>query len=139
MQRILSMLAGLAVSIFIVSCGSGGGDGGGANSSGLNALGGASGPATVSILLTDASSDDYDEAIATITSIVLIGEHGHQEIFSGSVAVDLLKLRDFVELLAVHDQVEPDVINKIRLRLASLVLIKRDDQGGIEKEDIGER
>ena len=136
MQRILSMLAGLAVSIFIVSCGSGGGDGGGANSSGLNAPGGASGPATVSILLTDASSDDYDEAIATITSIVLIGEHGHQEIFSGSVMVDLLKLRNFVELLAVHDQVQPDVIEKIRLQLASLVLIKRDDQGGIEKEDV---
>ncbi len=136
MQRILSMLAGLAVSIFIVSCGSGGGDDGGANSSGLNAPGGASGPATVSILLTDASSDDYDEAIATITSIVLIGEHGHQEIFSGSVMVDLLKLRNFVELLAVHDQVQPDVIEKIRLQLASLVLIKRDDQGGIEKEDV---
>jgi len=132
------MLAGLAVSIFIVSCGSGGGDDGGANSSGLNAPGGASGPATVSILLTDASSDDYDEAIATITSIVLIGEHGHQEIFSGSVMVDLLKLRNFVELLAVHDQVQPDVIEKIRLQLASLVLIKRDDQGGIEKEDVVE-
>jgi hypothetical protein len=134
MRNFLTALAGVAIAVFIVSCGSGGGDGSGVDFN--NAPVDASGPATVSVLLTDASSDDYDEAIATITSIVLIGENGHQEIFSGSAVVDLLKLRDFVELLAVHDHVEPDVINKIRLQLSSLVLIKRDEQDEIEREDV---
>jgi hypothetical protein len=130
MQRFLNTLAGLAITVFIASCGSGGGSG--ANSSGLSAP---TGPATVSVLLTDASSDDYDEAIATITCIKLIGENGQQEIFSGSVRVDLLKLKDSVELFTVDEEVEPDVIEKIRLCVSKLVLIKHGDRGEEDQVD----
>lgn len=135
MHRGLAAIGLLLISAFIVSCG-GGGSGGGSGSSAPGGSGGTSALASVSVLLTDASSDDYDEAIATITSIVLIGENGQQTIFSGSVTVDLLKLRDFVELLAIDDQVQPDIISKIRLTLTSLVFIKRDEQGGIAREDV---
>jgi hypothetical protein len=135
MQRFLSALAGLAIIVLIASC-SGGGGGDGSGPSGFNAPPAASGPASVSVLLTDASSDDYDAAIATITCVKLIGENGQQEIFSGSATVDLLKLRDFVELVTVNENVEPDVISKIRLCLSSLILVKYDNDGEIEKEDI---
>lgn len=84
--------------------------------------------ATVGIILTDAAVDDYDHAFVTITSVELIGDGGHQLIFSGEETVDLLALRDSVKLFAVSEDVEPDEISKIRLKATDMQLVQ--DNGG---------
>ena len=86
-------------------------------------------PATVAVILTDASINDYDKALATITSIELIGDNGHVQVFSGSETVDFLALADFVEIFAVDESVTPDTYEKIRLRLADLTLVNVVDDG----------
>jgi hypothetical protein len=86
-------------------------------------------PATVAVILTDASINDYDKALATITSIELIGDNGHVQVFSGSETVDFLALADFVEIFAVDESVTPDTYEKIRLRLADLTLVNVVDGG----------
>ena len=93
------------------------------------------GPATVGILITDAASDDFDEAIAHITSVTLLCEGGQQTIFSGSATYDLFQLKDFVELLAIDDNVQPDTCSKIRLRLDSLDLNVLNDDGTIDETE----
>lgn len=78
--------------------------------------------ATVGVLITDAPVGKWDEAIATITSVTLIGDGGQVELFSGAQTLDLLKLADFSELFAVSDDVPPGRYSKIRLQLSDLVL-----------------
>jgi len=122
----------LAMSLLLVACGGGGGSGAGEPV--------ASSPApqsaTVSIVLTDASTEDYDQALATITQILLLGEGSPQEVFSGEQTVDLLRLRDSYEFFAVSDQVEPGRFEKIRLILSRLVLVSDDGDGPVERTDV---
>ncbi|MEO7387621.1 MAG: DUF4382 domain-containing protein [Gammaproteobacteria bacterium] len=87
--------------------------------------------ATVAIALTDGPTTDIDQALATITSIDLLGDDGQVNIFSGSETVDLLKLADYSELFAVRDDVPAGTYNKIRLQLSSLELIRLDDNGDV--------
>jgi hypothetical protein len=84
----------------------------------------------VGVLLTDAPVAGFDEAIATITSVELLGNGSPVVIFSGSETLDLLKLGDFSELFAVSDQVRPGSYSKIRLRLSDLVLNRLDPETG---------
>lgn len=96
---------------------------------------GAAGPqtATVGIALTDAPTTDIDQALATITSIDLLGEAGQVNIFSGIETVDLLKLADYSELFAVRNDVPAGTYSKIRLQLTRLELIRLDDAGEVEE------
>ncbi len=110
---------------FVAACGGGGGGGG-------ETVTAAAQTATVSVVLTDASTEDYDQALATVTGIVLLGSDGPQQIFSGRETVDLLRLRDSYEFFAVADDVQPGRFEKIRLILSSLVLV-RDDATGVEE------
>jgi len=87
--------------------------------------------ATVGIILTDAAVDDYDHAYVTITSVELIGDGGHQLIFSGEETVDLLALRDSVRLFAVSEDVEPDAISKIRLKATGMQLVQDNGAGPV--------
>lgn len=91
-------------------------------------------PATVSVVLTDAETQDYDEALATVTRVELLGEGSPQVIFSGEATVDLLRLRDAYEFFAVADDVRPGTYNKIRLILSRLLLIRRDGNGNVIDE-----
>jgi hypothetical protein len=116
----------LAVSTLLASCGGGGG-GGGSAATGVE-------PATVGLVITDLSSDDYDHAWATITSVTLIGENGHEQIFSGKKTVDLLSLRDHLKLFFVNKKVKPGFYSKIRLHVEELVLVK-DNDGAPPTED----
>jgi Domain of unknown function (DUF4382) len=104
----------------------GGGGGGGAGSAVPQT-------ATVGIALTDDPTTDVDQALATITSIDLLGDAGQVNVFSGSETVDLLKLADYSELFAVQDNVPAGTYNKIRLQLSSLELIRLDDNGDVEE------
>ena len=128
MKKLLGLAGIIFFSLVLVACGGGGGGGDSTAGGGGSAV---PGNATVGIVLTDHAVAGYCEAIATITDVTLIGDKGQQDVFSGSMVVDLLKLRDFVELVEVADDVEPDLISKIRLRLSSLVLSKCDDDGNI--------
>ncbi len=111
----LGISAAVAAAITLTACGGGGG-------------GSAAGPApsattaTVGVLITDAPVGQWDEAIATITSVTLIGDSGQAQLFSGSQTLDLLKLSDFSELFAVSDDVPAGRYSKIRLQLSDLVL-----------------
>ena len=68
--------------------------------------------ATVAITLTDASADDYDHAFVNITSVELLSDDGNQVIFEGDETVDLLALRDTVQLFAVNENVTPTNVEK---------------------------
>ncbi|MBL8200554.1 MAG: DUF4382 domain-containing protein [Chromatiales bacterium] len=104
----------------LAACGGGGG-----GSSG----GAAPTTATVGIALTDAPTAGYDRALATITSIDLLGDNGKVNVFSGSETVDLLKLADYSELFAVQDNVPSGTYNKIRLQLSNLELVQLNGAG----------
>jgi hypothetical protein len=107
----------LALSLSIASCGGGGGGGSTTASEA---------PATVGLLITDAPVGRWDEAIATITSVKLIGDSGQVTLFEGEETLDLLQLADFSELFAVSDQVPPGTYSKIRLQVSDLVLRDTD-------------
>lgn len=89
--------------------------------------------ATVGIVLTDASVDDYDHAWVTITSVELIGEGGNELLFSGEQKIDLLALRDTLELFAVNADVKPGDYEKIRM-IASDMTLTVDNADGTTTE-----
>ncbi|MFW2405265.1 MAG: DUF4382 domain-containing protein [Gammaproteobacteria bacterium] len=133
MKQLFRLTGIFIVSALLAACGGGGGGAAPAADAPDNAGGGATQTATVGIVLTDSPVGEYCEAIATITDITLLGENGQQDVYSGSMIVDLLRLRDFVELVEIADNVEPDTISKIRLNLSSLVLNKCDDEGNVNE------
>lgn len=128
MRSIFRLLTVIICLLSLASCGGGGG--GSASVQPLDA------PATVSILITDAPVGRWDEAIATITSVRLLGDNGQVTLFSGSQTLDLLKLGDFSELFAVSDKVPAGRYSKIRLQLADLVLNDIDPVSGAVLESI---
>lgn len=117
----ISLAAAVAAALTVTACGGGGGSAGPAASDAT---------ATVGVLITDAPVGKWDEAIATITSVTLIGDERQVGLFSGSQTLDLLKLADFSELFAVSDEVPPGRYSKIRLQLSDLVLNDLDPATG---------
>jgi hypothetical protein len=111
----LKTVAAVAAAFTLTACGGGGGGSAAAPAP-------SDATATVGVLITDAPVGKWDEAIATITSVTLIGDDGQVQLFSGSQTLDLLKLADFSELFAVSDDVPPGRYSKIRLQLSDLVL-----------------
>ncbi len=114
-----------AAFLTLAACGSGGGSSG--------SVAAPSGFATVGIALTDAPTPDVDQALATITSIELLGEGGPVVLFSGVETIDLLRLADYSELFAVNDQVPAGTYSKIRLQLSNLELVKLNDDGTVDE------
>lgn len=127
MKKVLYGALLLAVSMLVASCGGGGGSGGDSAATGVA-------PATVGVVITDAHTDKWDKALATITSVKLISDEGHEEIFSGEKEVDLLALREHVKLFAVKKGVRPGYYSKIRLTIKELVLIDYNPDGTIAEE-----
>jgi hypothetical protein len=124
-----SLIKYSAVALFaglIAACGGGG------SSSPVQASGPAPAvatKATVGIILTDASAEDYDHAYVTISSVELLGDGGNQLIFSGNKQIDLLALRDNVELFAVSENVEPGDYSKIRIQASDMELVVYNEDG----------
>ena len=110
--------AALMISMLLGSCGGGGGSGA---TTGVSAE-----PATVGLVITDAITDEWDEARATITQVSLIGDGGHEILFSGEKTVDLLSLREHLKLFVVKPGVRPGYYSKIRLQIKELVLVKNN-------------
>ena len=87
--------------------------------------------ATVTVLLTDAPSDEFDQIFVSISSIELLGGSEQVVLFEGDETIDLLMLENFADLFAISDDVPPDSYNKIRLRITDIELVQRDDDGNI--------
>lgn len=126
MHKHHSLVSLLLATALLVSCGGGGSGGDGSGSVATTQQ-----PATVGLVITDASIEDWDQALATITSIELIGDESPYTLFTGSETVDLLRLRDFVEVFAIDEGVRPGTYSKIRLRLAGLRLVRLNDDGSV--------
>lgn len=129
--RVFRMRASLATISLLALALSACGGGGSAGVQGDAGMGPAASHATVSVLITDAPATGWNQAIATVTSVELIGGSARVTLFSGSQTPDLLQLRDFSELFAVSDQVPAGDYSKIRLQLADLVLNRLDDEGNV--------
>ncbi|MDH3646020.1 MAG: DUF4382 domain-containing protein [Gammaproteobacteria bacterium] len=87
--------------------------------------------ATVTVLLTDAPSDHFDEINVTISSIQLLGGSDPQTLFEGSETVDLLQLENFSDLFVVADDIDAGTYDKIRLRISDLELVGLDEDGNV--------
>ncbi len=116
----------LAMTLSLTACGGGGGGTGNDVASPQ--------AASVSLLITDAPVGRWDQALATITSVKLLGDDGQVVLFEGSKTLDLLKLGNFSELFASSDNIPPGHYSKIRLQLSDLVLRDLDDQGALIEE-----
>lgn len=72
----------------------------------------------VSLILTDAPSDEFSEVNFTFTKIEFLGaESGPVTLFEGEQSVNLLSLTNFGQLLAVIHDVPVGTYSKIRLTL----------------------
>jgi hypothetical protein len=129
MHKVIYAVMLVTASMLLASCGGGGG---GPQAGGVQAT-----TATVGLIITDLSSEDYDHAWATITSVELIDGAGiHQQIFSGEEKVDLLSLRNNLHMFAVNDKVKPGSYSKIRLQVSKLLLVKNNADGSTNEVDV---
>jgi Domain of unknown function (DUF4382) len=101
--------------------------GGGGSSSSLPAAE----KGTVSVLLTDAPTDDFCHAIATVESVDLLGDGGRENIWTGSETIDVLAMRNYSDVFVVNTDVTVASYDKIRLTLADLTIEKCDDTGTV--------
>ena len=114
------LLAGLfAFSTMLVSCGGGG--------SGDSAVGdvATAEKGTVTLLVTDAPTDDFKEINLTILKAELLCDGGKEELFSGLKEFDLLQLTEVTEIFSISE-VSAGYCNKIRLHLSQIVLVPKD-------------
>jgi hypothetical protein len=92
---------------------------------------------TVSILFTDAPTNDFCHAMATVESIDLLGGGSPQNIWTGSETLDLLALRNYSDVFTVNTEVLVGSFSKVRLTLGGLTIEKCDDAGTvIETHDV---
>ena len=90
---------------------------------------------TFTLGITDASIDDYDEALLEVSSITLIGSGGQEtEVLDTPQTIDLLKLRNVSELL-LRQRLTARKISKIRLGVESIELREFDEDGFYLRSD----
>ncbi|MEM7119373.1 MAG: DUF4382 domain-containing protein, partial [Chloroflexota bacterium] len=101
----------------------------------LAEAGGGGGAGSVSVLFTDAPSDDFIAVNVTVDEILLIGgPEGPVTLFEGEETFDLLALSDVSELFSMSDEVPAGSYARLRLVLAEegLELVVDDGAGGEE-------
>jgi hypothetical protein len=113
----------------LLSCGSGGGSGGSANTTtGSKSVG----TGSVAILLTDDYSDDFSAINITVTKIELLSDDGRVTVFSGEKTINLLALKNETKVFSIEDNVPAIKYNKIRLTAKKMELVDKelvDDNG----------
>ena len=116
------LLAGLfAFSTMLVSCGGGSDSAGDSTGDVVAAEKG-----TVTLLVTDAPTDDFKEINLTILKAELLCDGGKEELFSGLKEFDLLQLTEVTEIFSISE-VSAGYCNKIRLHLSQVVLVPKDE------------
>jgi hypothetical protein len=143
MNHLLRNLSAVLLTAFLAACGGGGGGGGaGAGNPPPVVTPPPAGEATgtVAVLLTDAAGHDYDQALATISSIELLGDETRVTLWQGLETIDLLSLEDFYEFFAVADDVPANsTFEKVRLQVVGdLDLRKLNDDGTISEQVLAE-
>lgn len=126
MSRIFQAFAAMALVLTLAACG--GGSGGSSDSSDPEPETG-----TMTLFLTDAETDRFDEILVTIDEVVLIpaGDDGQQQVLRDeSVTVNLRDLEDFSEFFARED-VEAGTYEKLRLVVDSIELNDLDENDNI--------
>jgi len=123
-MRCLSRLARLfaipVVTLFLFACGGGGSGSGG----GVTTVSPA-GTGTVTLLITDGPSDDFDAINLSVVKAELFSDSGKVTLFSGEKTFDLLQLKNVTEIFSVT-HIPNGTYNKIRLTLTSIELVKKD-------------
>ena len=132
-----NFLAIALLSLAVVSCGGSSGDEGGTSPAGVAQDPVAAPPtttaqtATVTVLLTDAPSDDFAQINVTVTGIELLGGPERVLLFEGSETVDILALENFADLFSVTNDVPAGNYSKIRLYISDLELVREDAVGNV--------
>lgn len=119
-------LATLSLVLLLAACGGGGGSNtaGGPADTPPNPPPAAAKTGTVGILFTDNPAAGFDEFNATVTSIDLLGDSGHANVFAGSEEVNFLALQTVTEIFTIAEDVPAADYNKIRLTLDRLELVR---------------
>jgi len=123
--KILKLIPVLFALLLLASCSS---SDGGNSDTGTTATTG-----RVSLLITDAPTDDFDQVNLTVESISFLGEEdGHETIvFDESRIVDLLALQNYSDLL-VTAVIPVGTYDKIRLHVSQVELVTFVDGGDPE-------
>ena len=125
-----AVAATVVASCTLAGCGGSGGSGDGTATT-------APQTGTVSILFTDAPTNDFCHAMATVESIDLLGGGSPQNIWSGSETLDLLALRNYSDVFTVNTEVLVGSFSKVRLTLGGLTIEKCDETGTVvETHDV---
>lgn len=144
MNHLLRNLSAILLTAVLAACGGGGGGGGGAGTGNpppvVTPPPSAEATGTVAVLLTDAAGHDYDQALATISSIELLGDEARVTLWEGMETIDLLSLEDFYEFFAVAEDVPANTtFEKVRLQVVGdLDLRKLNDDGSISEQVLAE-
>jgi hypothetical protein len=129
-NKTVSVFSMLLCCFLLTACGGGGGSGSSNDADTTASLN----SATVGLAITDSPMDDWDQAWATINSAELLGDDGKHMLFDSEKTVDLLSLRDHVEILAIDDTVVPGTYSKIRLHVSEVKLVRLNDDGTVDEE-----
>jgi len=127
-NKTISVFSMLLCCLLLTACG-----GGGSSSSGTDTTASLN-SATVGLAITDSPLDDWDQAWTTITSAELLGDDGNHMLFDEEKTIDLLSLRDYVEVLAIDNTVVPGTYSKIRLHVTEINLVRLNDDGSVDEE-----
>ena len=120
------LMALLAVVLY--ACGGGAGNDLDSNSDGLSNSSGSTG--SITLLMTDGPSEDFDKIMITVTGVKLLGgDDGQISLFEGEQEFDLLELRNFSEVFAENNDVPVGVYSKIRLLVSKVQLITLGEEG----------
>ena len=124
--KILKLIPALFALLLLASCSSS--DGGDSNTGTTATTTATTG--RVSLLITDAPTDDFDQVNLTVESISFLGEgDGHETIvFDESRTVDLLALQNYSDLL-VTAVIPVGTYDKIRLHVSQVELVTFVDGG----------
>jgi hypothetical protein len=117
-----------ALSLVIISCGGGGGGGGSSTSDvATNIIDAEPSTGSVTLLATDAPTDEFKEINLSIVKVELLSDDGRVTVFEGEKEFDLLQLTEVTEVFSVSD-VREGSYNKIRLILSQIELVFHDDR-----------
>jgi hypothetical protein len=114
-----------ALSLLIMSCGGGGG--GGSTGGGATNIESGLGTGSVTLLATDAPTEEFKEINLSIVKAELLSDSGRVTVFSGEKEFDLLQLTEVTKVFSVSEVPEGSY-NKIRLTLTQIELVFHDDR-----------
>jgi hypothetical protein len=126
-KRIICVATLSALSLAVTSCGGGGGSSSNLDT-GITEVAPTVQNGTVTLLATDAETDQFRSINLTITRAEMLAQDGGSEVlFEGNKTFDLLALADVTEVFSISEVPEGNY-DKIRLTLTQIELVFHDDR-----------